>query len=388
MNKILVIIFIIYVFIIFWAMIGYPLSLRIIYKFSRKKLSGKVDSNFPNITILVVAHNEEKVIKNKLINLMNLSYPKNKTKILVSSDNSNDKTNEIVEEFINENKQLDISLYKVKKRKGKTNAQNEAVKMIKTEYIVFTDANSMLEKNAVNELISSFTSEKIGYVCGSLVYTNSLSNKTANLETRYWNGELNTRLIESNLQTIIAGNGALYALKKCDYIDIDLVESHDSLFPYHFALQNRRAIYNPNAIVYEKAGENIKDEFSRKIRIRRKALSQSIIKFHLLNIFKYKWYTYFYIGHRYFRDILWLSHFVIFILNIVLSFEYLFFSILLVFHLLFYFIAFVQHFLNLKNKIFNYIHYYSITILAQFIGVIKQLTGKTKPFWDKVESTR
>lgn len=388
MEILSIILFLFCGFIIFWAMVGYPISLRIIHKIVKPKPLKKDYTQCPSVTILVVAHNEEKVIYNKLLNLMQISYPISNLKILISSDNSTDKTDLIVKSFIQEHIECDIRLYQVQERKGKTNAQNEAVRTVDTDFIIFTDANSLLDKDAVTELVASFTSRNISYVCGRLVYINGDLNETAKLESSYWDLEIQTRKLESELQTIVAGNGALYALRKDDYFDINLMESHDTAFPFNFAIQRKKALFNDKALVYEKAGENIRDEFKRKVRMRRRGFSSSIISLKPLNIFKYKWFTYFYIGHRYLRDILWIAHIMLLISNIFLSFRFENFTYVLIIHLLIYLLSFIQHHFQFNIKFIRFLYYYMITVLAQFVGVYKQLTGKSKSFWDKAESTR
>ena len=259
------------VFIIFWANIGYPLSMLIIGRFVHKE--NKKNNNYkPSVTLMIVAHNEEKVIRSKLENAIKLDYPKEKFKILVSSDNSTDKTNDIVEEFIKINKDRDITLYQTKERKGKTNAQNEAARLVETEVLVMTDANSIIEKESIKEIVSSFSDDDIVYVTGRLCYTNSNKNETSNSENLYWDLDTKIREIESRLQTITAGNGALYACRTKDYYCFDPIKCHDSSMPLYYALNGKRAIANQNAIAYEKAGENIKDEFKRKVRMSRIAL--------------------------------------------------------------------------------------------------------------------
>src|SRR4051812_39956845 len=100
MNILLNTVFIINAFIIFWAMIGYPLSLKKIDKYSKKPYISKNKAYEPTVTIMIVAHNEDKVILEKLVNITKVDYPKNKLDILVSSDNSTDNTNKIVRQFI------------------------------------------------------------------------------------------------------------------------------------------------------------------------------------------------------------------------------------------------------------------------------------------------
>lgn len=387
MILILKIIFWFSLFIVFWANIGYQVSLVILSK-SIKRKNEKLTNYFPSVTIMVVAHNEEKVILDKLKNLEHIKYPRDKLSILVSSDNSTDLTNHIVEEYIQNNSEMNINIYKSKNRMGKTNAQNEAQKLVHSEFLIMTDANSMLGEESVKELMSSFSNEEVAYVTGKLIYTNNGKSDTSTNESLYWNLDLRLREIESNIQTITAGNGALYAIRNSSYYDFDPIESHDSSMPIYYALNGKRAIYNPDAVAYEKAGENTKDEFSRKIRMNRVLLSHILPNIHILNFFKYKWFTYFYLGHRTSRYLLWIAHLLLLLTNIVLSFTYSAFLFILIPHLLVIILGGLQFILKSKNRILNMIYYYLVTITAQYVGIWNKLSGKSKPFWEKVETTR
>jgi len=376
-------------FIIFWAMIGYPLSLNLLDKFFPNKKNRKNADLEPTVTIMIVAHNEEKVIEDKLQNVLAIDYPKNKMDILVASDNSTDRTNEIIEDFITKNPQRKIKLYKVQERMGKTNAQNEAQKLVNTEYLVMTDANSMIDKMAIKELMSSFIDESIRYVCGKLVYINEKQSNVSDSESEYWNLDIQMRDVESRFQTITAGNGALYACRTKDYIDVDPIQSHDTAMPLHFSLANKRAIMNSNALVFEKAGETVTDEFGRRVRMNRILLDHILPDINILNVFKYKWYTYFYLGHRTSRYLLWISHLLLFISSLYLAASpSVFYTLIVIGQVVFYLLAILQSRLNIDNKLLNLISHYGMAIFAQWVAVYKILTGQSKPFWDKAESTR
>lgn len=376
------------VFIIFWANIGYSLSLIIIDKIFKIKELKKNYEYEPTVTIMIVAHNEEKIIEKKLQNVLEINYPKNKLEILVSSDNSTDKTNEIVKKVIENNSTENIELYEVQDRKGKTNAQNEAAKLVKSEILVMTDANAMLDKNAVKELVAAFASDDIKYVTGRLCYSNSQDNTTSKSENIYWNLDLKIRDIESRLQTITAGNGAIYACRTKDYFDFEPIKCHDSSMPLYYALRGERAVANHDAIAYEKAGENVEDEFKRKVRMNRVILSSILPSLKILNIFKYKWYTYFYLGHRTCRYVLWIMHILLLITSAVLITKNWIYLIAFIGQLLIYMIALLKHIFKINNKFANFIYYYCMTIIAQLMGVKNILTGQAKPFWEKAESTR
>lgn len=375
-------------FMIFWAMIGYPLSIKLLGKVYKDKKNRKNYALEPTVTIMIVAHNEEKVIKEKLDNVCNLNYPKDKLRILVSSDNSTDNTNVIVENYIKDHDNEDITLYKVKERKGKTNAQNEAQKIVTTEFLVMTDANALLDRNAIRELMASFVSEDIAYVTGCLKYVNSNQSSTSKSESTYWDSEVIIRDIESKIQTITAGNGALYACRNSEYYDISPIECHDSSMPFDFALKKKRALNNIDAIAYEKAGEKNKDEFNRKVRMNRLILKVFKNTFKSFNFFKYKWFSFFYFGHRTCRYLLWVNHLLFFITNAFNYNQNILFMIVFIFQVIVYLLYIIGTLCKFKNKYVRLINYYFMTVIAQWVAVYKSLTGKSKPFWEKAESTR
>lgn len=381
-------IFWIAVFVVVWAMVGYPASLIILKKVLRLKTSPKRVDFEPTVTVMVVAHNEENVIEEKLNNLSEIDYPIDKIDILIASDCSTDKTNDLVREYIKNHNDRKISIYESIEHKGKTNAQNEAQKKVTSEILVMTDANSMFEKNAVREIVSSFTANDISYVTGRLQYVNDMEKKTAEMESIYWRMDLKCREVESDLQTITAGNGAIYACRNDEYIDFNPIECHDASMPLRYALDCKRAIYNKDAVAYEKAGEIDADEFKRKVRMNREILRSIFPDARLLNIFKYKWFSYFYFGHRTCRYLLWIGHFLAFICNLLLVNVNLFYSVTMCMQVLFYLIAIIKKQFNVKGKIFHIVYFYCMTVMAQWYGVFNIITGKAKPTWEKAESTR
>lgn len=376
------------IIVIFWAMIGYPASLVVLNKIFKKE-NKRDDSYEPTVTIMVVAHNEEKVIAEKLQNLMDTNYPKDKLEFLVASDFSTDKTDEIVENFIAQNPDRKIRIHKSVNHFGKTNAQNETQELCDTDILVMTDANAMFEPNAVKELVSYFTDPSIAYVSGQLRYMNTEGNKTANSEGFYWKLDLMCRNIESKFQTITAGNGAIYAVRNKDYRVIPPIECHDSSFPIVYALEKKRAIYNPDAIAYEKAGEVNEDEFKRKVRMNRRILKGIVPDLRVFNIFSYGWFSYFYFGHRTCRYLLWIAHLLAFVCNIPLALKKSWFwKLTMVFQAVFYIVAAIGWITKSGNRLVKIITYYCMTVMAQWKGVKNIVTGKAKPVWEKAESTR
>jgi len=245
----------------------------------------------PFVSVIISAYNEEKVIEKKLENIIETKYPN--YEVIVANDASNDMTVPLVNEFIKNHPDKNIRLNTVKNHLGKTNAQDEAVDVANGEIIVFSDANSMFKNDAIDELVSYFTDENIEYVCGSLIYSKDDDIASVVAENSYWDIELLMRKIESEISTIAAGNGAIYAVRKKDYRHYDLVSSHDYEMPLAAGLNHKRALYNPDAIAVEKAGATTKDEFKRKVRMQRRILTNLFTNLRRLNIFNYGWFSFF-----------------------------------------------------------------------------------------------
>lgn len=387
---VLSVLFWISVFVMFFSMVGYPAVLFMLEKILKPAENKRDDAYCPEVTYMIVAHNEEKVIGKKLENTLTLDYPRDKLHILVASDNSTDATNDIVNAFIQNHPEFRIELYTAKQRKGKTNAQNEAQKVVKSEILVMTDANAMVQPEAIRELVAYFADEDVAYVCGRLMYTDAEEGGTGDSESTYWKLDLKMRDIESRIQTVTAGNGALYACRNKDYIDFDPIECHDSAMPLAYGLMGKRCLYNPDAIAVEKAGDSNQDEFKRKVRMSRDILNAPGDFLRTCNIFKYKWFSFFYFGHRSCRNHLWLAHILALLTNVLLAVLTLnpFWIVMGILQAAAYLLAAAGIVFKIAFAPVRMLSYYVMTVFAQLVGVRNILTGRAKPFWEVVESTR
>ena len=378
------IIFWVSAFAIFYPMIGYPLTLLLLDKIIKRK-NIKDYTYKPKVSVIISAYNEEKVIEKKLNNIIKTDYPD--FEVIIANDASNDRTVELAEDFIKSHPDFDIRVNTVRNHLGKTNAQDEAVEVAKGDILVFSDANSIFKEDAISELVSYFTSDDIEYVCGSLIYK---EDETASVvaENTYWNMELTMRKIESNIKTIAAGNGAIYACRKKDYRNYNLVSSHDYEMPLHAALNGKRALYNEDALAFEKAGSTTSDEFKRKVRMQRRILTNIRTNLRRLNIFKYGWFSFFHFNHKTLRFLQAFFHIVLFISNIFLIRQGFIYKLTLLGQVVFIILATLGQVSKAKNKIVYFPRYYSMMMLAQILGAKNELTGKSKATWEKAESTR
>ena len=379
------IVFYIVGFAIFYAMIGYPITLMILDKIMKRK-NDKDLSYKPFVSIIISAYNEEKVIERKLENITESTYPH--YEVIVANDASSDRTVEICQNFINNHPAYDIKVNTVKNHLGKTNAQDEAVDVAKGEIIVFSDANSMFKADAIDELVSYFTDDDIIYVCGSLIYAKDDDIASAVAENSYWDMELKMRKIESEISTIAAGNGAIYACRKSDYRRYNLVSSHDYEMPLYAGINHKRALYNPKAIALEKAGQTSKDEFKRKVRMQRRILTNIFTNLRRLNIFEYGWFSFFHFNHKTLRFLQAFNHIVLFIANLALLNEGDFYRVFFLIQVAFFTLAGIGKLTESKSKVFYFPYYYTMMMAAQLKGGYNEATGKSKATWEKAETTR
>jgi cellulose synthase/poly-beta-1,6-N-acetylglucosamine synthase-like glycosyltransferase len=211
----------------------------------------------PAVTVIVAAYNEEASIARRIEDLLELDYPRDKLEIVVSSDASTDRTEEIA---------LQYPGVKVlsNPRGGKVAAQDRAVRQTSGEIVAFSDANCTWSPDALRKLVRAFADPDVAYVCGQL---RILRADGSNKEGVYWRYELGVRAAESDLGSITGGNGSIYALRRADYVEVDPRFGHDLSLPYLMVQRGRRAVYEPDAHAWEKPTPTNETEYRRKVRM-------------------------------------------------------------------------------------------------------------------------
>jgi cellulose synthase/poly-beta-1,6-N-acetylglucosamine synthase-like glycosyltransferase len=242
-----------------WTHVGYPLAAAL-FAAIRPRRVRKAESE-PTVAVVIAAHNEEDVIARRLENLLELDYPGDRLEIIVASDASTDRTNEIVDEFTARDARVRLVRCP---RGGKVAAQNLAVRLTSGEVLAFSDANATWAPDALRKLVRNFADPDVAYVCGQLRLQ---AADGTNREGVYWRYELWLRGSESNLGSVTGGNGAVYAVRRSDYLEVDPRFGHDLSLPYKLAQRGRRAVYDPDAHAFEKPSRDLEDEYRRKVRM-------------------------------------------------------------------------------------------------------------------------
>jgi len=237
-----------------WTHAGYPLAAAALARARERPV--RKDAVLPSVAVIVAAHDEEAVIERRLDNLAGLDYPSDRLEVVVASDASTDRTDELVEA-------RGVRLLRCE-RGGKVAAQNSAVRETAGEIVAFSDANAEWAPDALRHLVRSFADPDVAYVCGRLVLQDAAGD---NKEGAYWRYELWLRESESRLHSVTGGNGSIYALRREDYVDVDPRFGHDLALPYLMVQRGRRAVYEPAARAFEKPTPTIETEYRRKVRM-------------------------------------------------------------------------------------------------------------------------
>lgn len=243
-----------------WTHVGYPAAAELAARL-RPRPVRKDENAEPSVTVIVAAHNEEAVIERRLENLLALDYPPEKLELVVASDASSDRTNELVEAV--SAREPRVRLLDCP-RGGKVAAQDRAVRETAGEVVAFSDANATWAPDALRRLVANLADPEVAYVCGQLRLEDAAGG---NREGVYWRYELKLREAESRLGSITGGNGSIYALDRADYVEVDPRWGHDLAFPYRMVQQGRRAVYEPAAHAFEKPTPSNETEYRRKVRM-------------------------------------------------------------------------------------------------------------------------
>jgi cellulose synthase/poly-beta-1,6-N-acetylglucosamine synthase-like glycosyltransferase len=215
----------------------------------------------PSVSLIVAAHDEAAVIEAKVANALQLDYPRPLLQVVIACDGCEDDTAPRARAA-----GADVVLELL--RGGKVSAQDAAVARSQAEVVAFSDANSLWLPNALRELVRAFADPEVGYACGMVRFAQEADREaTTNQEGAYWRYEMALRRLESQLSSITAGNGAIYATRRADYIVVDPVMGHDLCFPFNMVKRGRRAVYAPQAIATEKMVPSIEGERARKRRM-------------------------------------------------------------------------------------------------------------------------
>lgn len=242
-----------------WTHAAYPAAVALAAR--ARPWPVRKGGSLPRVSIVVAAWNEEAVIDRRLENLLALDYPPELVEIVVASDASTDRTDELVAAVAA--REPRVRLIRCE-RGGKVAAQNRGARETSGEILAFSDANAVWAAPALRKLVRNLDDPDVAYVTGQPRLEGVEGD---NRETAYWRFEVWLREQESMLGSVTGGFGPIYAVRRSDYVEVDPRFGHDLAFPYLMVQRGRRAVYEPEAVSFEKPARNQEDEYRRKVRM-------------------------------------------------------------------------------------------------------------------------
>lgn len=273
--------------------VGYPVFLALSGPLVRRRR--RLDAAEPTVSLIVSAYNEEAVIARRLENALELDYPPGRLEIVVASDGSTDRTDEIVRSFADRG-----VLLRRFPRTGKTGVQNLSARAAAAEILVFSDANASYRPDAIRKLVRNFAEPDVACVCGQLVYRVA-GEAAGDCERSYWDYEKFMKRRESDLSSLIGANGSIYAVRRADYVEIDNGLISDFVEPLALVRNGRRVVYEPEAVSVEEASDSYGVEFRRKVRILTRSIRGLLHMRALLNPLRYGVFSFQLLMHKLLR---------------------------------------------------------------------------------------
>ncbi len=372
-----------------YTYVGYGIVLRLLVGI--KRLAGKEDNNtaqlnyFPEVTVVIAAYNEVDFIEEKIQNTLQLDYPPNKRQVVVVTDGSTDATPDIVRQY------AEVKLLHHPERRGKIAAVHRTMKEVTTPIVIFTDANTYLNPEAIQNIVRHYQNPKIGGVAGEKrVYIAEKDSASGAGEGFYWKYESALKSWDAELYSVVGAAGELFSVRTELYEDIPkdtIIE--DFYLTLRIAQKGYRIAYEPDAFALEGPSASVKEELKRKIRIAAGGI-QSIVRLKpLLNIFRYGILSFQYISHRVLRwTVTPFALVLVFVLNIFLYSQSDFYKLIFYGQILFYLAALIGYVLenkSIKIKAFFIPYYFFIMNYAVFRGILRYLRGSQSVTWERAE---
>ncbi|MCA9734223.1 MAG: glycosyltransferase family 2 protein [Deferribacteres bacterium] len=367
---------------IIYVYAGYPVLLLLMQKLGRSKPVQKREVE-PTVALVISAYNEEDVIAGKLDNSLALDYPQDKLQIVVISDCSEDRTDEIVTSYEAEN----VRLFRLQDRGGKTVGLNQVVPQLDAEIVIFSDANAMYDKGVVRKVVQNFADAGVGVVTGESRYAIDEGDSSTENENLYWRYELALKKMESGLGSLVGGDGAIYSIRRSLYRPMKASDLSDFVNPLQIVSMGYRNIYEAEAFSYEKGGESFDKEFRRKVRIVNRAWRGMMTMRRLLNPFRFGFFAVQAWSHKLLRWLVPVFMILAFASNVLLLGTSSFYNGLLVLQTAFYLLAIVGRMQQGRDNtpaLFYIPYYFSLVNFASLKGIIENYTGHTYTVWNTV----
>ncbi len=379
--------------IILYTYVGYPVILGALVMLKRRLHPRQSvyfqNDELPEITLIVACFNEADILQQKIENTLLLEYPMNKRKLFFVTDGSTDNSRSIIQQY------PEIQLFHEDARKGKNAAVNRVMHFVKSPIVIFCDANTILNKQALQRIARHYKNENVGAVAGEKRVSHAEEDNAASSgEGAYWKYESQLKKWDSELNTVVGAAGELFSIRTTLFEEVPkgvLIE--DFRLSMNIAKKGYRVIYEPQAYAVETGSASMEEEHKRKVRISAGGLIEVWYFLGLLNIFKYGLLSFQYVSHRMLRWTLApLSLSIVLVTNIILaSSGSLIYIGALAAQVTFYIVAFLGYAIRNKKirfRVFFVPYYFLFMNISVFQGLVKVIKGNQSVAWDKAKRAK
>jgi len=369
---------------VFYTYVGYGMVLYFLVKVRGSSIAPVIyqDRPLPTITHIIAAYNEQDFIEDKIANSLSLDYPSDKYDLWIVTDGSSDKTPDLVSKYPR------IRLFHQDERNGKIHAVNRVMEHITSPIVIYSDANTELNKDAIKNIVRHYNDPKVGCVAGEKRVQQMDKDSSVASEGIYWKYESFLKKYDYQLYSVVGAAGELFSIRTALHENVDpntLIE--DFFVSLTINSKGYRTAYEPDAYAVENSSENVQEESKRKIRIAAGGFQAMGRLLFLLNIFKYGWLSFQYVSHRVLR---WaVTPFLLpllLILNGYLAVNSLFYLVILIGQLLFYIAALTGFFLQrakIKVKALFVPFYFTFMNVSVYQGLLRFIKGNQSVLWER-----
>ena len=373
--------------IVFYNYAGYAIIILLINKFKNKKLLDSPHDYYPSISFIVAAYNEEDCIETKIINSLEQIYPPDKLEFIFITDGSTDSTADIIRRYSS------VKLLHLNERKGKSAAVNRAAEIAQNEILIFSDANTKLNKEACLNISQHYFDNAVGGVAGEkkVISSDADNGNATSSEGFYWKYESLLKKLDSDFHTVVGAAGELFSVRRHLYQAVPAeVILDDFIISMKIAQQGFRIIYEPSAFAMELPSFSMQDEKKRKIRIAAGGFQSMAMLPEALFFWKHAKLSFLYISHRVLRWTLSPLCLALALLSsfILTVFQAHFYAFAFFIQALFYLAAVLYSVfpgIGKKVSILKLPYYFSFMNISVFKGFLKFVQKKQSSAWDKAK---
>jgi cellulose synthase/poly-beta-1,6-N-acetylglucosamine synthase-like glycosyltransferase len=369
---------------LFYTYAGYPL---LVYVMSRLRSRPVRRAEFlSTVSLIITAYNEERHLRAKLENTLALDYPAELLEIIVASDCSSDRTDEIAREF----KKRGVTLVRQRERLGKTAAQNSAVERASGEIILFSDATSLYQRDVVRMLMPSFADPGVGCVAGRLVYVDPAESHVGRGARSYWSYEVFLKKHESRVGSLIGASGCLYAVRRSAYVPLYHEACSDFIIATKMVEQGLRAVYEPLAVCTEETNQQSGREMKMRVRIIAQTFTDLWRHRAMMNPLRGGFYALQLLSHKMMRYFVPFFLLALLVTSAILARGSLSFQVLLAMQLAGYgagVLAWLLDRVGVRSRLLVLPQYFLLANIASLIAFYKFLRGERYARWEPIRDS-